>query len=96
MIMQASSTPANLTTRWLMCRVDKGMFSDELCVTYPMTGESQFSFFVPSSEVSQTQTPGPGRVRVWVGHRDEFTVAFLPTPYREMIEVSQSDLSESP
>ncbi len=36
--------------RWLTCRVNKGMFSHELVVTYPAEGEKQKSVFVPGEQ----------------------------------------------
>jgi hypothetical protein len=51
--------------RWLECRLDKGMFSDEIVVTYPSEGEAIFSKFVPI-DVVRGQPGTKGKVRVSV------------------------------
>lgn len=88
-------TATATTDRWLTCRVDKGMFSDELAVTYPPAGEVLVSMFVPADTV-RGQPGGLGKVRVNVFHRGSTTVAILPTEYRESVTVTEADLSDAP
>jgi hypothetical protein len=42
---------SDLDEQWLRCKVDRGMFSDEVAVTYPATTPWQKSVFVPRSSV---------------------------------------------
>ena len=37
--------------QWLDCQLDKGMFSDEVAVTYPPEGQAVRSVFVPLNTV---------------------------------------------
>ena len=86
---------ANATDRWLTCRVDKGLFSDERAVTYPAVGEVLVSVFVPADAVRGPQS-GLGKVRVRVMRHDSTTVAILPTDYGEPVAVADTDLSDAP
>ena len=81
--------------RWLSCRLDKGMFTDEVAVTYPASGSAVLSVFVPASAVSG-QHGGPGKVRVQVTRQGNATLAILPTDYRESVTVTEADLSDAP
>jgi hypothetical protein len=81
--------------RWLSCRLDKGMFSDEIAVTYPAFGHALLSVFVPASAVSG-KPDGPGKVRVQVARHGNATLAILPTDYRESVTVTEADLSDAP
>ena len=83
------------TDRWLTCRVDKGMFSDELAVTYPATGEVLVSVFVPADAV-RGQQGGLGKVRVNIFRRGDTTFAILPTEYSESVAITEADLSDAP
>lgn len=76
--------------RWLRCRVDKGMFSDELAVTYPAEGEYQKSVFVPKIDVDGER--GIGRVRVLVTELDGAMYATLPSPTGDMVAVASQDI----
>lgn len=81
--------------RWLKCSVERGMFSDELAVTYPADGVALTSVFVPLTEVRGTPG-GLGRVRVRVARGTNATLAILPTSYQDSIPVAEADLSETP
>ena len=83
------------TDRWLTCRLDKGMFSDEMAVTYPAVGPVVVSVFVPADAVRGRQG-GLGKVRVNVTHHGNTTVAILPTDYGEAVAVADADLSDAP
>lgn len=77
-------------TRWLRCRVDKGMFSDELAVTYPTEGTYRKSVFVLRDHV---RVEGDrGSVRVLVTSKGGRTFATLPSARRDMVLVAPSDL----
>ena len=78
--------------QWLTCRITKGMFSDELAVTYPAEGMYQKSVFVPASEVEGE--PGSlGRVRVRVICRNGLVMAVLPSANQDFVTASQEDVS---
>lgn len=84
-----------VTNRWLICRLEKGMFSDEMAVTYPAVGNALVSVFVPATEV-RGQQGETGKVRVQVTHRGNTTVAILPTDYQESVAVQDTDLVDAP
>jgi hypothetical protein len=80
---------------WLECQLDRGMFSDEIAISYPPVGQTIHSVFVPISVVRGT--PGyRGKVRVNVFKRHGKTFAVLPTPERAIVAVADQDISESP
>lgn len=72
--------------QWLVCGIDKGMFSDELTVEY-----GDYSFFVAKDFVQAVQ-PGRAKVRVRVFEESGKVWAVLPTEDRAMIAVEQRDL----
>jgi hypothetical protein len=79
--------------RWLQCRLDKGMFSDEIAVTYPPTGNLRKSVFVPRTVVKGD--PGSrGKVQVAILRRGDKVFALLPSSQQELVEVYQSDISD--
>ena len=86
----AAAVAAPPEQRWLTCRLDKGMFSDEMAVTYPPCGDAQASVFVPGDAV-RGEPGGDGAVRVQVFSRDGQTFAVLPTPDREVVAVAGDD-----
>jgi predicted Mrr-cat superfamily restriction endonuclease len=78
--------------RWLVCQVDKGMFSDERAVTYPASGNILKSVFVPATEVHGT--PGQqGRVRVRLFRRNNLVMAVLPSENQDIVTIRESDLA---
>ncbi|MFO0824777.1 MAG: hypothetical protein U0792_16945 [Gemmataceae bacterium] len=84
--------PADAEVRWLTCRIDKGMFSDELAVTYPSEGTWQKSVFVPASDVEGS--PGNrGRVRVRIVRRNGHLMAVLPSSTQDIVTVNEGDVS---
>ena len=78
---------------WLECQVDKGMFSDELAVTYPASGAWQKSVFVDRSAVNG-EIGAVGKVRVVVLRQGSSLMAVLPSPEQDIVYVSPGDLSE--
>ena len=85
-------SPDPTEVRWLTCRIDKGMFSDELAVTYPLEGISQKSVFVEQSAV-EGQPGGPGRVRVVTIRRNGHLMAVLPSATQDIVTVNEGDVS---
>jgi hypothetical protein len=81
--------------QWLSCRLDQGMFSDEIAVTHPPVGQALLSVFVPASAVSG-KPKGLGKVRVQVTRQGNSTLAILPTDYSESVTVTEADLSDAP
>lgn len=84
--------PAQAEERWLTCRVDQGMFSDELAVTYPASGQHQKSVFVERTAV-EGSPGGTGRVRVRVIERDGNMMAVLPSPTQDIVYVQAGDIT---
>jgi hypothetical protein len=81
-------------TGWLRCRLDSGMFSDEVAVTYPATeGHWQKSVFVPASCV-RVEGEHSGEVMVKVVEKDGARYAVLPSPRRDMVRVEGADLKQ--
>lgn len=77
---------------WLACRLDKGMFSDEVAVTYPSSGPWQKSVFVPHTAV-QGDVGSRGKVRVVVVRRNGRMLAVLPNSQHDVVEVAEADTS---
>lgn len=77
--------------RWLSCHLDKGMFIDEVAVTYPSTGEWQQSVFVSKSDVDG-MIGDFGRVRVQVFRHGPKLIAILPNSNHDIVEVAEADL----
>lgn len=91
--MPTANPSVNAEIRWLTCRVDKGMFSDELAVTYPADGAWQKSVFVSASDVEGK--PGQqGRVRVRLVPRNGHLMAVLPSANQDIVTVREADLSQ--
>ena len=88
----ATDLSAEREERWLNCQLDKGMFSDEVAVTYPSTGTWKTSVFVPQGAV-QGSVGSRGRVRVVVVRREGKMLAILPSPQHDVVEVVEADTS---
>lgn len=69
------------------------MFSDERAVSYPTTGSYRKSVFVPAGLV-QGELGQPGKVRVHVVRKQGKLMAVLPSSRKDMVVVSEGDLSE--
>ena len=85
--------PTQAEERWLACRVDQGMFSDELAVTYPATGTWQKSVFVDRSAV-RGEIGDVGQVRVALLRKGGSIIAVLPSPERDIVYVDPGDIRE--
>ena len=88
----------NMVQQWLRCRVVKGMFSDELAITYPPRGATSVtSVFVPRdmvhSEVDKEGKDGEGKVKVMVFREDNSAWAVLPSDQQQVIPIDESDLT---
>jgi hypothetical protein len=86
-----------MTTGWLKCRVSKGMFSDEVAVTYPVAGGTfgASSFFVPKEDVQGAAEEGcavDGKVSVRFFKEGATVWAILPAESQPVIKVSEQDL----
>lgn len=90
--MPTMTPSADVEVRWLTCRIDKGMFSDERAVTYPAEGEIRKSVFVPASEVEGVLGER-GRVRVRVIRRNGHVMALLPSATQDIVTVNEGDVS---
>lgn len=90
--MPTMTPTADSEVRWLVCRIDKGMFSDELAVTYPAEGEQQKSVFISNSAV-QGQPGQTGKVRVTLVRRNGSLFAVLPSSNRDIVTVREADLA---
>lgn len=77
---------------WLTCKLDAGMFSDEVAVTYPASDHWQKSVFVPKKCVRGDESGETGEVRVTVLIRDGKRYAVLPSSQCDIVKVDESDL----
>ena len=80
--------------QWLDCQLDKGMYSDKVALTYPPEGQAVRSVFVPMASVKGV--PGSrGKVKIFVDSRlDGNIVAVLPSAQRDVIVVTEKDVSD--
>lgn len=80
-------------TAWLRCRLDRGMFSDEVAVTYPasLDVECQQSVFVPRSYV-RAETEHEGEVMVKLVAVNGGHYAVLPNCERDIVWPDAADL----
>jgi hypothetical protein len=83
---------ADINEHWLACKVDRGMFSDEVAVTYPATEQWQKSVFVPAGFVRHIRPGEVGEVRVRVLMKDGKRYAVLPSSQRDIVKIEESDL----
>jgi hypothetical protein len=80
-------------TAWLRCRLNRGMFSDEVVVTYPAAShlEHQRSAFVPRSYV-RSETEHQGEVLVKVIAVSGGRYAVLPNSECDIVWPEDADL----
>lgn len=82
---------------WLLCRLDDGMFSDEVAVTYPAAAKEnwQKSVFVPAVYVRRHGGGvHQGEVKVNVLVKDGKRYAVLPSPLGDIVSVQDADLKQ--
>ena len=75
-------------SKWLKCKIAKGMFSDEYTVIVRTRSGEDISVFVPKDAAEEDR----GRVRVRVAERMGHTVALLPDEHQSVVDVESSDL----
>lgn len=75
-------------SKWLKCKINKGMFSDELNVTVNTSSGDVFAVFVPKLEADDRKN----LVKVHVYEREGKTIAVLPDELQSVIAVNESDL----
>lgn len=83
-------------TAWLRCRLDMGMFSDEVAVTYPAgagSGYWQKSVFVPSTCVRQ-ESENTGKVKVVLIVKEGQRFAVLPSSQRDIVTPAEGDITQ--
>ncbi|VTU00846.1 unnamed protein product [Gemmataceae bacterium] len=90
--MPTMTPPAGTEVRWLACRIDKGMFDDELAVTYPAEGERQKSVFV-SNSAAQGQPGQTGKVRITLIRQNGTLFGVLPSSNQDIVTVREADLT---
>ena len=90
--MSTTTPPTNSEVRWLLCRIDKGMFDDERAVTYPAEGEKQKSVFVSNSTI-QGQPGQTGKVRITLIRRNGTLFGVLPSSNQDIVTVQEADLT---
>jgi hypothetical protein len=80
---------------WLRCRLDSGMFSDEVAVTYPASASSawQKSVFVPRSYV-RCEQENQGEVMVSLVEKDGARFAVLPSCRQDIVKADAADLRQ--
>lgn len=76
---------------WLRCKIDSGMFSDEVAVTYPATEAWRKSVFVPRKCVRNSDQEF-GEVIVKIVSKGEALFAVLPSSQKDIVKVEASDL----
>jgi hypothetical protein len=79
--------------RWLKCLLGKGMFSDEVVVTYPSHGPDRVSVFVPRDSV-EGEPGDSGKVRVNLVQRSGELMAILPSASQDIVFVSEGDVAD--
>jgi hypothetical protein len=92
---ESKATQENEMTAWLRCRLDSGMFSDEVAVTYPASANnaSQKSVFVPRSSV-RGEIGSQGEVLVSVVVNDGTHYAVLPNSQCDIVKAEDADLRQ--
>ena len=81
-----------MSEQWLRCRIFKGMFSDELAISYVSRGGNiPVSVFVPKGLV-EGKIDQEGKVKVSVFHQGNRAWAVLPSDQQMTIPVDDADL----
>lgn len=74
--------------KWLKCKVEKGMFSDERTVTVNSRNGEPIAVFVPAQAADQENN----RVKVQAFGQQGKTIAILPDERQSVVDVSDADL----
>lgn len=74
--------------RWLKCKIEKGMFSDEFTVTVRTSSGEDVAVFVPRQAADDQKS----LVQVKAFEKQGRMIAVLPDANRSVIDVSTADL----
>ena len=74
--------------KWLKCKIEQGMFSDEFTVTVRSRSGDAIAVFVPRQAADNQN----GRVRVNAFEQQGKTIAVLPDEHQSVVEVNGADL----
>jgi hypothetical protein len=74
--------------KWLKCKIDKGMFSDEVTVTVQTRSGEAVAVFVPKADADDRNS----RVKVKAFEEQGRTLAVLPDEHQSVIHVRDTDL----
>jgi len=74
--------------KWLKCKINEGMFSDEYTVTVRTRGGDPIAVFVPKQAADDQN----GRVRVQAFEEQGKTIVILPDEHQSVVDVSVCDL----
>jgi hypothetical protein len=75
-------------SKWLKCRITKGMFSDERTVIVRTRSGETIAVFVPKDATEEPQS----RVKVRVAECQGRSFAWLPDEHQSVVDVESSDL----
>lgn len=75
-------------SKWLKCKLDKGMFSDEFTVTVHSRSGDTIAVFVPRQAADNQNS----RVQVKAFEQCGKSIAILPDEHQSVVEVNDSDL----
>ena len=74
--------------KWLKCKIDKGMFSDEVTVTVQTRTGDAVAVFVPKEAADDQKS----RVKVTAFEEQGKMLAVLPDEHQSVVQVSEADL----
>jgi hypothetical protein len=74
--------------KWLKCKVEKGMFSDEFTVTVQTRTGEAIAVFVPKQAADHQKN----LVQVKAFEQQGKTIAVLPDEHQSTVDVSAADL----
>jgi hypothetical protein len=74
--------------KWLKCKIEKGMFSDELTVTVHTCNGESIAVFVPKQAADRQNN----RVQVKAFEKHGKMIAVLPDENQSVIDVRTADL----
>jgi len=74
--------------KWLKCKIDKGMFSDEFTVTVHTAAGEAIAVFVPKQAADDQKN----LVQVKAFEKQGKTIAILPDEHQSVIDVNIADL----
>jgi hypothetical protein len=74
--------------KWLKCKIDKGMFSDEFTVTVQSRTGEAIAVFVPKAAADDRKS----LVKVKAFEEQGKTLAVLPDEHQSVVDVREADL----